>query len=283
MECTGEKALFNERLVACKEVEKTGTHCGLAVYEIFRVVEGVPVFLEDHLQRLYQSLELEGVSIQEDRDKMKRRIDRLIAANSIFSGKIKLVVSFTPANSSGEYDLMLYFTPFDPPTEKQYRQGVRTILCSAMRKDPNAKVMHTEARRLADEKIEQTEAYEALLVDRDGYITEGSRSNVFFVRGPGLVTPPDDKVLQGIARKNIMRICREEGINVEIRKVHQNELSGFDAVFLTGTTPKVLPVRWIDGTTYSLTHSLVRQLLEAYNKRLREYIQRNRSGGSKNS
>jgi|SRR6056297_697409 len=272
MECTGEKALFNNRLVSCQEVEKKSTSRGLTVYEIFRVIEGVPVFLEDHMQRLYHSLELEGLSIRESREEMKRRIDRLIAANSILSGKIKLVIDFSMPQSGAAYDLMLYVTPFNPPTDRQYHDGVWVILCSAIREDPNAKVMHTEARRRADERIEQTGAYEALLVDHDGYITEGSRSNVFFVKGPSLVTPPDDNVLQGIARKNILSICWEQGIDVEIRKVHPNELSGFAAVFLTGTTPKVLPVRKIDQITFSASHSLVRQLLEAYNKRLSEYI-----------
>ena len=276
MECTGEKALYNNQLVSCQEVEERGTSRGLTVYEIFRVIEGVPVFLEDHMQRLYHSLELEGVSIREGRDEMKRRIDRLIAANAISSGKIKLLVAFTPFKTREAYDLWLYFTAFDPPSDRQYREGVWIILCLAMREDPNAKVMHTEARRLADERIEQTGAYEALLVDRDGYITEGSRSNVFFVKGPGLVTPPDDNVLQGIARKNILRICREEGIDVEIRRVHRNELSTFEAVFLTGTTPKVLPVRRINQITFYVSHSLVRHLLEAYNKRLSEYIRANR-------
>jgi len=273
MECTGEKALFNDRLVSCKEIEKIGTLQVLTVYEIFRVEEGVAVFLEDHLERLYHSLETEEVNIRESPDDIRGMVDLLIASNTILSGKIKLVVAFSMPQSGAAYDLMLYFTPFDPPTERQYRQGVRTILCSAMRKVPNAKVMHTEARRLADEKIEQTDAYEALLVDRNGYITEGSRTNVFFVRGTRLVTPPDDNVLQGVARQNILRICRKEEIDVEVRKVHQDELSGFDAVFLTGTTPRVLPVCCIEGQTYSNSHSLVRHLLDAYNKRLSEYIQ----------
>jgi branched-chain amino acid aminotransferase len=168
---------------------------------------------------------------------------------------------------------MLYFTPYEPPLEVDYREGVKTTLCAAMREDPNAKVMHTKARHLADEKIQQLGVYEALLVDAEGYITEGSRSNVFFVRGSRLVTPPDDAVLQGIARKNILRICRRENIPVDVRRVHPNELYAFQAVFLSGTTPKVLPVQAVDDIYFNTNNRLVGFIMEKYNQYLKTYVE----------
>lgn len=276
MECIGKNALINNRLVGCRDIDERYTQAGLTVYEIFRVIQGVAVFLEDHLQRLFYSLELEGLHIDEDVPEIKQRVGRLIASNTIYSGKIRLSIVFNSSTGQNKYDLMLHYVPFDPPGEEQYKQGVHVVLCSAIREDPNAKVMHTQARRLADEKLEQTGAYEVLLVDREGAITEGSRSNVFFVQGQKLVTPPDDMVLQGIARKNILHICHEQGISVEVRKVHRNELADFDAVFLSGTTPKVLPVRAVEKFDFCATHSLVGQLMQAYDKRLREYIRAKR-------
>jgi branched-chain amino acid aminotransferase len=152
---------------------------------------------------------------------------------------------------------------------------VDVVLCQAVRSDPNAKVLDTRARRLADQRIEHTGAYEALLVDREGYITEGSRSNVFFVKGSGLVTPPDNDVLQGIARKNILRICNKEKIDVQIHKVHLEELSDFHAVFLSGTTPKILPVKKIDQYVYSTNHYLLRFLMDTYDQQVQAYVQDN--------
>lgn len=273
MECVKDVALFNDHRVSCREIEETDTGQGPTIYEIFRVVRGVPVFLEDHLERLYHSLELEKLSIEESEAEITRQVRRLIEVNSADDGKIKLVVAFYGEDSGGRYDLMLYFTPFEPPSEADYREGVKTTLCAAMRNDPNAKVMHTEARRLADEKIQQYGVYEALLVDANGYITEGSRSNVFFVEGSRLVTPPDDAVLQGIARRNILRICRRESIPVDVRRVHHNELSAFPAVFLSGTTPKVLPVKAVDDIYYDTNNRFVGLIMEKYDQHLQSYVE----------
>lgn len=273
MECVKDIAFFNNQQVSCREIERAEVGKGPTIYEIFRVDRGVPVFLEDHLERLYHSLELEKVSIAEHGEKITRQVRQLIELNSAGDGKVKLVVAFRSPESGTHYDLMLYFTPFEPPSEDDYREGVKTTLCAAMRDDPNAKVMHTEARRLADEKIQQLGVYEALLVDGEGYITEGSRSNVFFVEGSRLVTPPDDAVLQGIARRNILRICRRENIDVRIRQVHQKELSAFHAVFLSGTTPKVLPVRNIGQCRFDANHRLLRFLMGAYDQQLQAYVQ----------
>ncbi len=271
MECTGNIAFINDRQVSCREVEQQSFE-GLAVYEIFRVIDGIPVFLEDHLERLYYSLDLEGKKIGETESDIADRVRRLIEANGMAGGKIKMVVVFAAGGEQGSYDIWMYFTPFEPPSQEQYSKGVPVILCSAVRDDPNAKVMGTRARRLADARIQQTGAYEALLLDQRGYITEGSRSNVFFIQGEKLVTPPDSAVLQGIARKNILRICQNENLAVEIRKIHQNELAHLNGAFLSGTTPQILPIQAIEQTVFSVNHPLIRHLIKAYQQRLENYI-----------
>jgi branched-chain amino acid aminotransferase len=245
---------------------------GVSIYEIFRVIQRVPVFLEEHLKRLYHSLELEGYTIEEHPRDIGDQVRRLIAANPIATGKVKLIVTFSGAEELPGYDLLMYFVPFVPPDPEQYKKGVDVVLCQAVRSDPNAKVLDTEARRLADEKIEQLGVYEALLMDADGYITEGSRSNLFLVSGDQLITPPDDAVLQGIARKNILRICQENEIQTHIRKVHQHELKSFDSAFLSGTTPQVLPIRRIGETACSVENKMVRFLMKAYQDKVQEYI-----------
>ena len=273
-ECIADQLLINDGLRPCRETDPLTLRKGVSVYEIFRIMKGAPVFLEDHLNRLFHSLELEELTIRENRSEITAKVQRLIAANSIDTGKVKLIVTFSQAPGAEDYDLVVYFVPFEPPTPEQYKAGIAVTLCTAIRYDPNAKVLDTEARRLADEKIEQLGVYETLLVNADGYITEGSRSNLFFISGNRLITPPDDFVLQGIARKNILRICREEGIPVDIRRVHQQELSSFDSAFLSGTTPQVLPIRRIDDIAYSVEDRLARFLMKAYQDKVLEYISR---------
>jgi len=266
--------LVNDQLRPCRPSEPVVLREGLSVYEIFRVMKGVPVFLEDHLTRLYHSLEIEGLTIRETRSDIAAKVQRLIAANSMDTGKVKLIVTFSQNPGTEDYDLIMYFVSFEPPAPEQYKHGVEVVLCSAIREDPNAKVLDTEARRRADQRIGEAGVYEAILTDREGWISEGSRSNLFFVAGNLLVTPPDNDVLQGIARKNILRICQEEGIRTDIRKIHQEELKTFDSAFLSGTTPQVLPIRRIGDVSYSVDNSLVRYLMKAYQVKVQEYISR---------
>jgi branched-chain amino acid aminotransferase len=273
-ECIGNQLLINDRLVSCVSIDQIPFREGVAIYEIFRVVDGVPVFLEDHLDRLYHSLELENLFIREGCGEIESRILRLIATNPFSTGKIKLIASFSKESREGAYDLILYYVPFHPPHPVQYKEGVKVVLCTALRHDPNVKILNTPARERADKRIRETGAYEAVLVDGQGWVREGSRSNLFFVTAGKLITPPDDDVLQGIARKNILRICREKQVDTEIRKIHKTGLRDFDSAFLSGTTPQVLPIRTIEDISYRVENEVVAFLMKAYQNAVDDYIRK---------
>ena len=95
-------------------------------------------------------------------------------------------------------------------------------------------------------------------------ITEGSRSNIFFLKGETLVTSPDNVILNGITRKHILEICRENNIKVEFACVKVDEISEFDAVFMTGTSPMVLPFYCIDDKFFNVKHPLIGKLRKLY-------------------
>ena len=94
--------------------------------------------------------------------------------------------------------------------------------------------------------------YEALLVNENNLITEGSRSNIFFLRNNILFTAPDNMILNGITRKYILEICSENNITVKYEPVNADEISDYDAVFMTGTSPMVLPFNRIDDKFFSV-------------------------------
>lgn len=273
----GKYYLLNNRLLPIEGLSVDHIANGFSVYEIVRVEDYIAIFLEDHLRRLYQSLELEKLRIKENEQEIKQQVRKLTVNNPVSSGKIKIVVQFYSYRPSPEYSLWLYFNYYDPPTKQLYRTGVATILCHAERHEPNAKLLHTEARIKADNKIREASVYEAMLVDGNGYVTEGSRSNVFFISGDLLVTPPDEAVLPGIVRSKIMEICHEHHLNLQRRKIHKDELPDFDSAFLSGTTPKILPVRSIDDITFSVNNSLMAFLMQTYDNKIEHYIQEHKS------
>ncbi len=270
-EYVGKKSIYDGKIIEVSEIAHKSEEY-FSVYEIVRIEQGVPLFLNEHLKRLFHSFSLENLKIEESKKLLYEEVYRLIRQNDYSHGKIKFVFYFPLYPQSVDYHYLIYFTEAIFPEKAQYQEGVRVGICQAVRNDPNAKVMNTEARKLADQKIRERNVFEVLLVDNGGYITEGSRSNVFFIFEKSLVTPPDEAVLQGIARKNVKEICKENDIPLEIRKVHRSELKQAESVFLTGTSLKVLPVREIDVFKYNINSELLIFLLSAYNRRIEEQI-----------
>jgi branched-chain amino acid aminotransferase len=131
-------------------------------------------------------------------------------------------------------------------------------------------------RHRADQMLEEKKFFEVLLLDHLGKITEGSRSNVFFVAGNKLVTSPSNKVLLGITRQKTIQLAAELNIEVLEREVNFRELKAFEAAFLTGTSPKILPVAKIDAFKFDPKNEIVKQLMDSYQLMIDNYIQENK-------
>jgi branched-chain amino acid aminotransferase len=129
-------------------------------------------------------------------------------------------------------------------------------------------MMDRELRDATDKAIKSGDLYEVFLVNRDGIITEGSRSNVFFIKNGEVYTSPTDTVLPGVTRTIIIRIIEEAGIPLHYCSIKQDELAGFDSAFISGTSPKVLPVASIGDIAYDVDDPVLRSLMARYNSML---------------
>ena len=239
------------------------------IYEVFRVQEGIPVFIEDHLDRLWKTAGLENISLPFTREVLHNDILDLIQANSGRNGNVKIFINF-PADSLAFR--LVYFNPHQYPTPEQFLNGVRLSLFFATRNNPNAKVMDVLLRSNTDNFKAENDVYEVLLVDHNGNITEGSRSNVFFIINEQLITPPVHTVLEGVTRKHILQICAEKQIPFIERTFHVNELAEANAVFISGTSRRVLPASKIDDHTYDPNHPLLRKLQHLLELKVNEYL-----------
>jgi len=154
--------------------------------------------------------------------------------------------------------------PFFYPAPQHYREGVKVVSMTGERHNPNAKKALYSLRQKADELIRGKKAWEAVYVNRHGFITEGSRSNVFFVRDTRLETPELSLVLPGITRAKVILLAAERDIPVIEKQISLSGLPGYDASFLTGTSPKLLPVAEFDGHTFNTNNEVMRRLMQAY-------------------
>jgi branched-chain amino acid aminotransferase len=103
-------------------------------------------------------------------------------------------------------------------------------------------------------------------------ITEGSRSNIFFVKNDKLITAPDNLILNGITRKYVIAICKENKIDVNYECVKADDIKSYDAAFMTGTSPMVLPFSCINDVSFSVKLSLIEKLRKLYLEKAQESI-----------
>lgn len=272
MECYKDFFIHNFKFYPCEEFNETLLSPGTSIYEVIRIEEGIPLFLEDHLNRLFYSLDASHLSINESYCDIDTLISELIKKNNTKEGKIKLIIQFDKINGFKERNLFIYFTPHYFPSEQEYTQGVTIGLCQATRLNPNAKILNTEARKKANNTILEEKLFEVLLINNEGFINEGSRSNIFFIKGNRIITPPEKDVLNGVTRRNILRICRKNNIEIAEEKIQYSDIQHIDAAFLTGTSIKVLPVKFIVDTEFNINHTSLQRIRKLYDESIVEYI-----------
>jgi branched-chain amino acid aminotransferase len=243
-----------------------------SIYEVIRIFDGIPLFVEKHLERFNHSAMLAGLSNRFNINQITGNIIELAKKNQINNGNVKLVFTFNQQTEPTQNELFIYFIPHHYPDDSDYKLGVKLITLIAERPNPNAKIHHADLRNQANELISHEVVYEVLLVNNEGFITEGSRSNVFFVDNKKVVTPPIEKVLPGITRELVIKICETQHIDFEEQMIDLSTLKKFQAAFITGTSPKVLPISTIDNLSYNPQNEIVQRIFQYYDKMIIDYL-----------
>ena len=272
-ECFGNKFILNGELQPAYLFDNSLVYEGDSIYEVIRMVKGNPVFFHDHMERLSNSVKLQGVEMLTDVPALRSSIIKLTRSGRKKESNLKIVFNY---NNDAKNFLVYFIEPIYPSAE-QYNNGVKGILFHAERKNPESKVINHKLRLAIYHRLILAGAYEALLVNEKNMITEGSRSNIFFLKGEVLVTAPDKLILNGITRKHILEICRLNNVKVEMRCVNAGDISEYDSVFMTGTSPMVLPFCRIDDITLNVELPLMERLRMLYTVRAEESIRRFRS------
>lgn len=262
--------IYNGEVYSTEDMEVFDHITSPIIYEVIRIIDGIPLFLEDHLERLRKSLDLLEVVLQKSDEAIIAEIFQLIKINECKQMNVKLLCS----NLYGkQQDFFTYFVSSHYPEASLYERGIHTILFYSERENPNAKVFNTSLREQVNEAIKKADAYEALLVNKDGYIMEGSRSNMFFVKKDTVYTAPAEDVLLGVTRNCIMKVCKELKIKVVEKAIHEKDLASLDGAFMTGTSVNVLPIRSIDTIKLnSVQNPVIHRILEGYLKAMKEYM-----------
>jgi branched-chain amino acid aminotransferase len=267
-ECYGKKFILNGELQPVGMFDNSLIYEGDSVYEVLRMIKGAPIFFTDHMERLVTSVRLQKKEFLADVPTLRKDIISLIRSDKKRETNLKIVFNY----NNGATNYIVYFIEPIYPSETQYQKGVKGILFNAERKDPESKVINHKLRSSIYHKLILESGYEAILVNENNLITEGSRSNIFFLKDETIITAPDNVILSGITRKYILEICTENKIKVEFACVNAGEIKYYEAVFMTGTSPMVLPFYCIDNNFFNVKLPMIDRLRNLYLKKAEESI-----------
>ncbi|WP_163713844.1 aminotransferase class IV [Mangrovibacterium lignilyticum] len=242
----------------------------LQIYEVLRVIDGIALFEEDHFARYFNSCSILHVSTFVSAKKFSEQIAALISLNQLAEGNIRVELN---TGASGEQHVRMFVFPHQYPTSHQYQMGVKVGLLRAVRENPKVKLVQQSVRDRASQAMLENKWFEVLLVDHDSCITEGSRSNVFFVREGAFYTSPGNKVLSGITRKKIMECINTLGMHCFELDIKEDELDSFEAAFISGTSPKILPIASVQSIAYQVNHPSMRQLMHEFDQMILAYVE----------
>lgn len=259
-ECSGKKFILNGNLEPAEMFDNALVYEGDSVYEVLRMMKGNPIFFPDHMERLTASVRLQKKEFLAEIPAIRKCIISLIRSDKKRESNLKIVFNY----NNGLSNFLVYFLEPSYPSEKQYINGVKGVLFFAERKDPESKVINHKLRSSVCHKLILDGGYEAILVNENNLITEGSKSNIFFLRGETLVTAPDNLVLSGITRKKILEICTENKISVDFSCVKAEDIKEYEGVFMTGTSPIVLPFCCIDDIFFNVKFPLIEKLRKLF-------------------
>ncbi len=236
---------------------------GFGVYEIVKVRNKILYFPEKHIERLFHSAKTIKLTVP-------------LSFEAVFSA----LKEFTNAIAEQSYNIKilcvagnLYIFATAPlfVADKLYRSGVSVITYQGERLFPQAKTLNMLMSYQSYAKAKEQQAYDALLVDNQSFIREGTRTNFFFTDGKTIFTPPAEYVLEGVTKLTLTEALREQGITVEEKKLALSEIKNYTGFFLTSTSSKVLPIREIDGVTFEIP-DIIKKAMKIYNHYLEDYV-----------
>ena len=234
---------------------------GFGVYENIRVVNGIVYFVDEHIERLMESARILGLTHPFGPDDVRRALEELVekTGSGTYNLKILLIGGAEPS---------LFILPLNPhfPDKKLYRDGIHTVTYNYERAFPHAKTLNMLQSYLAYKKAKEADAYDALLIDRGGYITEGTRTNFFCIKDKTLYSPLEEKILLGVTRKTVLKVAKERGFNVVEKEISPEGLVGYEGGFLTSTSSGIMPIASVEEFRFGAQPQALKELSNAYDE-----------------
>jgi branched-chain amino acid aminotransferase len=240
-------------------------HYGMGVFEgvrAYKTSQGTAIFrLKEHTDRLFNSAHIFGMKMPYDRETIMQAQLAAVRDNKLESGYLR-PLAFYGSEAMGisaktlSTHVIVAAWPWGAYLGKEaLESGIRVKTSSFTRHHVNITMCRAKASSsytnsiLAHQEAAQDGYDEALLLDVDGYVAEGSGENIFIVKQGKLYTPDLTSCLEGITRDTIIRLAAEIGVPVIEKRITRDEVYCCDEAFFTGTAAEVTPIRELDRRT----------------------------------
>ncbi|MCG7335559.1 D-amino-acid transaminase [Sporosarcina sp. ACRSM] len=245
---------FTEKENLKISVEDRGYYFGDGVYEVIKVYEGELFTAEEHLNRLVESAMKIKLTIPFTQQQLLEIAKKLVQDNQIGTGHVYMQVTRGAAPRLHQFPdptvapVVVAYAVNNPRPEKAIDNGVAVKSVADVRwLRCDIKSLNLLGNVLAKQEAFEAGCTEAIL-HRDGVVTEGSSSNLFGVKDGKVYThPATNLILNGITRQVVLKLCREQRIQVEEKPFTLDEAFAMDEFFLTSTTSEITPITSIDG------------------------------------
>ena len=280
------KIWLNKDLVDWKDAKihvlNHGLHYASCVFEGERVYDGEIFKLEEHTDRLFYSAKRMGIEVPFSQNEINLASKKIVNVQKIKNGYVRPVIwrgSEMMAISAQKNKINVAIAAwewgsyFDPQLKLN---GIKLNISSWRRPAPNSVPWDTKAAglymicTLSKHEAESKGFTDSLMLDHEGNIAEATGANIFFKTKDGeLHTPIPDSFLDGITRREVIKIAKSLGIKVIEKKIKPEEMSKFTGCFLTGTAAEVTPVSQIDTYNFKVCE-MITELNENYQKIVRK-------------
>lgn len=228
---------------------------GMGLFETFRVYNGHPFLLDDHLERLNQSLKAINIEAGYTRERVLEMLEMLLGKNGYYNAYIRMNVSAgngeigLQTDSYKNPNTIIFCKPLPPRNASAEKQAV---MLEIPRNTPEGaerlKSHHYLNNILAKKEAGDDPGIEGIFLTRDGYLAEGVTSNLFWIRDGQLFTPSlQTGILNGITRKFVIRLAEKLEMNVQEGLYRPEAVRDADEVFVTNSIQEIVPISSFDG------------------------------------
>ena len=274
------KIWFNGKIVnwadANIHILNHGLHYASCVFEGERVYDGEIFKLEEHTERLFYSAKRMGIKVPFTQIEINEACKNIVNVQKVTNGYVRPLIwrgSEMMAISAQKNKIHVavatweWGSYFDP---KLKLKGIKLNISSWRRPNPNSIPWDTKAAglymicTLSKHEAESKGFTDSLMLDHEGYIAEATGANIFFKdENEVLHTPTPDSFLDGITRREVIKIAESKKIKVIERKIKPEEMKNFNGCFLTGTAAEVTPVSQINDYQFKIC-DLIKDLNDTY-------------------